>query len=167
MLGRVDRAHVHTGIETGTDLKPLDPLLDERAEPVGGVADPDHQGLGHAALPRRAVPGRHRRVGRELHVGVGQDEHRILGRGVAPTRLPGQCRSRRRSGQRGRADELNGVDLGVDEQRGDRLTAAVDDVEDAVGQAGLLPQLGLELGGTRGVAGGLPDEGVAAASAMG
>ena len=63
---------------------------------------------------------------------------------------------------RGRADELDGPDIGVLDDRRNSLATAVDDVERAVGAAGLLPQLRLELRGARRVARRLPDHRVAA-----
>ena len=45
-------------------------------------------------------------------------------------------------GDVGRADEADRLDVGMVEDRVDHLLVAVDDVEDAVGQAGLHHQLG-------------------------
>ena len=161
VLGRVDGAHVDIGVETGADLEPLDPLFHERAQTIGGVANPDHQGLGHAALTSRAVAGGDRRVGGELHVGVGQDDHRILGGRVRPDALAvGGAGLVDVPTDRRRADKLNRVDTGVHQQGRDRLAPAVHNVEHTSGEARFLPQLGLELSRTGGVAGGLPDEGV-------
>ena len=140
VLGRVDRAHVHIGVETGADLEPLDPLFHERAQTVGGIADADHQRLGHAALTSRAVAGGDRRVGGELHVGVGQDDHRILGGRVRPDALAvGGAGLVDVPTDRRRADKLDGVDTGVHQQRVDRLTPAVHNVEHAIGEASFLP----------------------------
>ena len=133
-----------------------------RPQPIRGVADGDDQGLGHAALAGRAVARRDGRVRGQLHVGVGQDDHGVLGGrvGADPLAVLG-AGLEDVPPDRGRADELDGVDAGVLQDGVDGLAAAVDDVEDAVGQPGLLPQLGLELRRARRVAGGLPDEGVA------
>jgi hypothetical protein len=60
------------------------------------------------------------------------------------------------------ADEGDGLDVGVLEQRVDRLLVAVDDVHDAVGQTGLLPELGDGVDGRRVLLGRLDDDGVAA-----
>ena len=60
------------------------------------------------------------------------------------------------------ADEADGLDGGVGEDGVDGGLVAVDDVEDAVGEAGFLEHLGEEDGGGGVALGGLEDEGVAA-----
>ena len=59
-------------------------------------------------------------------------------------------------------DERHGGHVGVLQERVDRLLVAVDDVEDALGQSGLGPQLGQDQGGRRVPLAGLEHEGVAA-----
>ncbi len=66
------------------------------------------------------------------------------------------------AGDRGGADEGHGLDVGMGEEGVDRLLVAVDDAEDAVGQAGLLPQRGDGVDRRRVLLARLDDDGVAA-----
>ncbi len=65
------------------------------------------------------------------------------------------------------ADEADGLDGGVREDGVDRGLVAVDDVEDALGQAGFLEHLGEHEAGAGVALGGLEDEGVAAGDGEG
>ena len=146
VLCRVDGTHVHPGLHARADLEPGDAPEDERPEPVRSVADGDHERLGHAPLAGGAVARGHARVGGHRHVGVGQHDHRVLGARVGPDPLAVVgARLEDVAADRGRADELDGPDVRVLDERRDRLAPAVDDVEGAVGAAGLAPELGLEL----------------------
>ena len=81
----------------------------------------------------------------------GQDDHVVLG---AAERLHALAVLRARlvdvAGDRRGADEADRGDVGVLEQPVDRHLVAVDDLEDAVGDAGLLQQLGDEERGATG-----------------
>jgi hypothetical protein len=71
-------------------------------------------------------------------------------------------------GDRRRADEADRLDVGMVEDRVDRLLVAVDDVEDAGRQAGLHQQLGQCASARRRIAlRRLQDEGVAAGDGRG
>ena len=130
---------------------------------VGDVADRDDHRDRHAALAGRAVAGRDGRVGGHVDVGVGQHDHvvlrpaeRLAALAVRGRRLVDVLRDRRR------ADERDRRDVGMLEQRVDRDLVAVDDVEDAVGHAGLGEQLGREDRRGRVLLGRLEHERVAA-----
>ena len=149
LLG-VDRAHVDAGLHARADLEVGDPLEHHRPQLVGRVTHGDEQGLGHAPLAGRAVAGGDGRVGGHLEVRVGQDDHGVLGAGEGADPLAAlRALFVDVAPDGGRADELDGLDVGVLDDRGDGLAATVDDAENAVRQSGFLPQLGLELGGAR------------------
>ena len=63
-------------------------------------------------------------------------------------------------GDRGGADEGDGIDAGVGEDIGDQVTIAGNNVEQAVGQAGLLVEAGDDQRGAGDNRGNLEDEGV-------
>ena len=99
-----------------------------------------------------------------FHVAVGEDDVRTLAAqlvGAALERLGGVALD-----QLGRIDvagEGDLVDVGVDDHRvAGRLAHAVDDVDDAGGEAGLLGEGRDAEGGQRGLLGGLHDDRVAA-----
>ena len=134
MLSGVDRTHVHALLNAGADFELRDPLLHQREELVAGVADRYDERLGHTALARRAVARGDRGVGGEIHVSVGEYDHGVLRAHVAADaftcfgaplvdHLTYGCR----------ADELHRLYPGAVEYRVDRISAAVDYVEDAVG----------------------------------
>ena len=115
--------------------------VDER---VGGVADRDDRRDRHAPLAGRAVARRDRGVGGQVDVGVGQDDHVVLG---AAERLHAlavaRARSRRCSGRSASSRRSEtAATSGCVEERVDRHLVAVDDVEHAVGKPGLGEQLG-------------------------
>jgi hypothetical protein len=102
-------------------------------------------------------------VGGEVDVGVGEDDGVVLGAAerlhplaVGGSALVDVLRDRRR------ADEGDGGDVGVLEDRVHGLLVAVDDVEHALGQTGLGPQLGDEHRRRRVALAGLEHERVAA-----
>ena len=140
---RDQRAHLRLGIDARADLHLGQPLLDRRHERIGRVADRDHRGHGHAALAGRAVARADGGVGRHLDVRVWQHDHVVL---RPAERL--DALSVRGAGlvdvarDRSRADEADRGDVAVLEDRVDRDLVPVHDVEDAVGQAGLLQQFG-------------------------
>jgi hypothetical protein len=114
-----------------------------RQEMVGRVADRDRRRARHAALARAAERGGREGLDRLRHVGVGHDDDVVLGAAVRLHALAvprGGLVDVLRDGRR--ADEGDGPDLRVGEEGVDALAAAVDDVEDALGQARLLEELG-------------------------
>ena len=125
------------------------PLLD-RLDEVGGIADGDEDGDGHAALARRAVASGDRRVGRHLDVRVEEHDHVVL---RAAERLDALAVLRAGlvdvARDQGRADERDRGDAGMLEKRVDGDLVALQDVEDAVRQARLLEQLRGEERGRR------------------
>ena len=143
VLPRDERAHLDAFLEAVSDLDLRQAQLDRLDELVARVADRDDLRDRHAALAGRAVGGAHGRVGGHVDVGVREDDHVVLRpaerlHALAVLR-PGLVDVAR---DRGRADEADGADILVLEDRVDRDLVAVHDVEDAVGQAGLLEQLG-------------------------
>ena len=127
------------------------------------VADGDGDGDGHAALAGGAVGGADEGVGGLIEIGVGHDDHVVLraAEGLHALAVLGAVAVDVLGDGRG-ADEADGLDGGVGEDGVDGDFVAVDDVEDAVGQAGFLEHLGEEDGGAGVALAGLEDEGVAA-----
>ena len=120
-----------------------DPLGDLRDQLVGDRFDGDERRDGHAALAGGAEAGVDGGVGGQVEVGVGQHDHVVLGaaEGLHPLAVRGAGLVDV-AGDRSGADERNRLDVGVLEEPVDGLLVAVHDVEHAVGQAGLAPQLG-------------------------
>ena len=138
-------------------------------EGVGGaLADGDGDADGHAALTCRAVGRADEGVGGLVEIGVRHDDHVVLraaerldalaGGGAGAVDVLGDGRG---------ADEADGLDGGVGEDGVDGGLVAVDDVEDAVGKAGLLEHLGDQDGGAGVALAGLEDEGVSAGQGYG
>ncbi len=102
------------------------------------AADGHHDRHGHAALARRAVGGRHRGVGSQVHVGVGQHDHVVLGpaQRLHPLAVRGAGLVHVAGDRRG-PDEAERATSGWSKQPVDRLLVAVHDVEHAVGKPGL------------------------------
>ena len=156
-------------VVAGADDDRRHPLGDGGDQRSATRADGDDHRDGHAALARRAVAGGDGRVGRGGDVGVGQHDHVVLG---PAERLARACRgappSRRRAGRSGvLPTKETAATSGSVEQRVDRDGVTVDDVEHAVGHAGLAGQLGEEERGRRVPLGGLEHEGVAAGDGVG
>ena len=127
------------------------------------AADGDGDGDGHAALAGGAVGGADEGVGGLVEVGVGHDDHVVLraAEGLDALAVRGALAVDVLGDGRG-ADEADGVDAGVVEDGVDGFLVAVDDVEDAVGEAGFFEHFGEEDGGAGVALAGLEDEGVAA-----
>jgi hypothetical protein len=110
-------------------------------EVVGDRLHGDQDADGHASLSGAAVAGVHRGVGGQVEIGVRQDDHVVLG---AAERLYPLAVSARLLvhvlGDRRGAYEADGGDVGGVEKRIDGGLVALQDVEDAVGQTGFLPQ---------------------------
>ena len=100
--------------------------------------------------------------GGEVQVAVGHDDGVVVGpaQGLDPLAV-GHAGVLHDVGHRRGADEGDGVDAGVLEDPGDHLAVAGHDVEDAVGQARLLVELGGQQRGRGRGRGRLEDEGVA------
>ena len=114
--------------------------LDER---VGDVADCDRDRDRHAALARRAVAGADERVDGLVEIRVGHHDEMVL---RAAERLDALAVLRAVRvdvlGDRSRADEAHRRDVGMLEQRVDRLVIALHDIEHAGRQARALGELG-------------------------
>jgi hypothetical protein len=130
---------------------------------VGHIAHQHRHGNGHAALTGRTVGRANQRIDHLVDVGIGHHDHVVLGAtqglhalAVARTGFVNVV------GNGGGAHEAHRLHVGVVEQRIHRHLVALHHVEHAIGQAGLLEQLGHEQRG-RGVDGaGLEHKGVAA-----
>lgn len=145
-VGRDERSDVCLLVDSRTNYEVVDGVEQSGSELVVGVADADDHIVGEAALPRVAV---HRaddvRHGFRQDRGVGDDGVVLR----AALRLDAFARRGRGlvdvSGDRRRADERNARDIVVGEQRVDRADAAVDEVDDALGEAGGIDGLEDEL----------------------
>ena len=131
-------------------------------ELVADRVDGDEHADRHAPLAGAAVAGVDGRVGGEVEVGVGQDDHVVLraaegldALAVAARGLVDVLRDR------GRADEADRLHVGAGQQRVDGGLVAVQHVEDAVGETGLLPERGEPVGRARVLLAGLEHHGVA------
>ncbi|MPM84852.1 hypothetical protein SDC9_131928 [bioreactor metagenome] len=129
---------------------------------VGDPADGDHRGQRHAAFAGGTEGGRGDVLGGVVEVRVGHHDGVVVRptEGLDPLAVPGRGLLDD-PGHRGGADERDRVDPGVLEQRGDHVPVAGDDVEDAVGQAGLPVQAGDDHRGGRRRGRRLQHEGVA------
>ena len=140
--GRDQRTHVGARRAAVVDRERADARRELRDELVGDVADGDGDRDRHAALAGRAVAGADQRVGGLLEVGVGHDDHVVL---RAAERLHAFAVPRSFGidvlGDGRRADEADGRDVGMREQRGDGFLVALHDVEHALRQPGLFEQL--------------------------
>ena len=169
MLLGDQRTHVGLGIVVGADLEARDArgeALDQRvADPV---AHRHRHRDRHAALAGRAVACPHQRVGRLVEIGVGHDDHVVLG---TAQRLHPLIVRRARAvdvfADGGRADEADRADAGVGEDGVDRLLVAVYHVDHAGRRARLLHQLGEAKPAGWVLLRRLEDEGVAAGERQG
>ena len=112
-------------------------LGDPGDELVGDRLDGHEHADRHAALAGAAVAGVDGRVGCEVEIGVGKDDHVVLraAEGLHPLAVRGS-RSRRRTRAIGvEPTKLIACDVRALEQRVDRDLVALQHVEDAVGQA--------------------------------
>ena len=78
VLLRHERPHVDVRAHAVADVNRAHSLAHERHEAVRGVADGDEHRDCHASLARRAERRVHRRIGGELEIGVGKDDHVVL-----------------------------------------------------------------------------------------
>lgn len=123
-------------------------LLDDLRDPLGGVSDHDNDGDGHAALAGGTEAGTDDSVNGILFVGVWHHDGVILGAHVDLAALA--------LGTSGPVDILTGLvgtneadalDVGMGAHLSNRVTATLDDVDDTIGDTGLLQQIDEELGG--------------------
>ena len=139
-----DRAVVRLRIGRDADAQLGDRRDQLFAQRIGGLlADRDDDRKRHAALARRAEGRAGEVVDDLVEVRVGHDDAVVLGaaerlhalavRGAARVDVLRDV---------GRSDEADRLDVRMVEDRVDHLLVAVDDVEDAVGQARFLHQLG-------------------------
>ena len=101
------RAHLGFAVGGRADLQSADARGERLDQPVGGLlADRNRNRDRHAALAGRAVAGAHQRVGRLVDVGVGHDDHVVLGAAERLDALPvSGAGPVDIFGDRGRADE--------------------------------------------------------------
>ena len=162
-LVRDDRPHLGIEFHAVLDLQRLRALGQLADDLVADIADQHRHRDRHAALAGRAVGRAEQGIGRHLGVGIGHHHHVILGaaEGLYPLAVGGTG-SIHIAGDRGRADKGDRLHVAVRQQRIDGGLVAVDDVQHAVGQAGLLEQLGQEQRGRRIAFGRFQHIGVAA-----
>ena len=127
------------------------------------LADGHDDRPGHAALPGGAERRADDAADRLVDHRVGHDDHVVLGPAEGLDALAGLRRALVDDlGDRGRADERDGVDARVVEDALDDLAAAVDEVDHAGRQAERVELLEGDLLGQRDLLGGLEDERVPA-----
>ena len=138
VLLRDERAHLGRRVRARADLDLREARGDGIDERVRHGTDRDDRGDRHAALAGRAVAGRDGGIGGHVDVGVRQHDHVVLGpaEGLDALAVP-RAGLVDVAGDRGRADEAHGRDVRVLEDPVDGDLVAVDDVEDAVRDAGL------------------------------
>ncbi len=138
------RAVMRLGVGRDADAQRFDRRDQLFAQRVGGlVADRHDHRQRHAALAGRAEGGAGKVVDDLVEVGVGHDDAVVLGAAEGLDALPVRGAARVDILRDvGRADEADRGDVGMVEDRVDHFLVAVDDVEDAVGQARFLHQLG-------------------------
>lgn len=142
-------------------------LVQARDELVVQVAVHDQVAQRGAALAGRAPAGEQRALHRQVQVGVGGHDHRVLAAQlqaralqVASAELADAGADRAGTGEADLVDRAR-LQGGLQALEG-RLAIGVDEVEHAARHAGAPRQLGDRAGGGRGVLGGLPHHGVAA-----
>ena len=143
MLPGDQRPHLGVGVGRGADLEGAHARGERGDQPVGGLlANGNGDGNRHAALAGRAVAGAHQRVGGLVHIGVGHDDHVVLGAAqrLHPFPVLG-AGAVDVFGDRGGADEGHRLDVRVGEDGVDDFLVAVDDVEHTFREAGLAEQL--------------------------
>ena len=168
MLTGDQRAHLVVGLVARTDLDRRDPLGDLADELVGDRLGGEDDADRHAPLAGGAVAGRHRGVGGHVEIGVGEHEHVVL-RPAEGLDALAVLRSRLVdvAGDRRRADEADGGDVGVLEEPVDGDFVAMHDVEASRWEAGRGEQLGEEHRRRRILLAGLEHERVAARQGVG
>ena len=129
----------------------------------GLLADRHRDRDGHAPLTGAAVARADERVDGLVEIGVGHHDHVVLRAAEALRALPvrggGGVDVLRDVGA---ADEADGLDVGMIQDRVDGLLVALHDLEHALGQSGLDEQLRQPDRHRRVALAGLEDEGIAA-----
>ena len=163
LLGH-QRAHLGFRIGAGADLQGADLRLELGHQRVGRLLADRHRDRDrHAALAGRTIGRAHQRIDRLVEIGIGHDDHVVLGAAQRLAALAGAGGGLIDvAGDRRRADEADGRDIGRVQDGVDRFLVAMDDVEHAGRQAGLLQPLGHQQRGGRIALRGLEDEAVAA-----
>jgi hypothetical protein len=162
-LLRDDRAHLGVELHAVLDLQRLRALGQLGHDLVGHVADQHRDADRHAALAGRAVGRADQRIDGLVDVRRRHHDHVVLraaqrlhALAVVRAGLVDVVRDRRR------ADERQRLHVGMRRAAVDRDLVALHDVEHAVGQPGLLQQLGHEQRRRRIALARLQDEGFAA-----
>src|SRR5690625_4529128 len=154
-LGGDHRRHVGGRVIARADGELLGLGLDRRQELLVDVADGDGHRDGHAALAGGAERTGGHLCGGELDVGIGHDHGVVVGSAQGLDALAGRGGGGVDVlGDGGGADEGDRGDALVGAQGIDHGLAAVDDLEDAVGQSGLRVEAGGGGGGRGGAGGG-------------
>ncbi|GAB0068724.1 hypothetical protein IBA8402_44900 [Pseudomonas syringae] len=139
--GGDQRPHVRIGLHTIADLELVDARQQLVDEALADIADHHGNRDRHAALSGRAISRPDQGVGGLIQISIGHHDHMVLG--------PAQCLHALAMGSallmdvlgdRGRADEGNGLDVRVLQQRIDRHLVTLHHIEDAIGQTGFLEQ---------------------------
>ena len=167
-MRRDDRAHLHAFIEAVADFEFRSGIGDRIAKSLLRFADGDRDRDGEAALPGATEGAVADDLRGHRHVGVGKNDDVILGAALALRALAvgGGARVdvlRDRS----RADEADGADFGMIEQRVDGGFAAIHEIDDAFGQSGLFEEFVDVAHGERNALAGLEDESVAGGDGVG
>ena len=145
-----------------------DPSGNRVDQPGCNVTHGDGDGQRHTAFTGRAVRSRDHRIGSHLHVGVGEHQSMVLGSAKGlDTLAPGGAGLIDVPGDRRRAHEADGGNVGVGQQCVDGLLVALDNSEDAIGQTGVLPHLGQEQRRRGVLLARFEDEGVATGDGVG
>ena len=168
VLAGDERPHLRRRVGAGADDELVEAQPHRVDERIADVADGDDHADRHAPLARRAVGGAHRGVGRQVEVGVGQDDHVVLGAAerLHALAVRGAGLVHVASDRRG-AHEADRADVGVLEDAVHRDLVAVHDVEHAVGEPGLVEDLGDQHAGAGVALGRLEHDGVPARDAFG
>ena len=143
LLGWDDhRSHLHAGVQAVADHPAGGRIADRFGELVARFADRDRQGDRQAALPGAAEGAVGDDLHCHLHVGIRQDDDRVLGPalGLGALAVGGRA-AVDVPGYRRRADKADRPDGGMVQDGIHRLLGAVDQVEHALGQPDLLDQL--------------------------
>lgn len=160
-LGGDDGSQIGTLLEAAVDVKAAG-VLDDVAEPLLGVADQDEGAQGHAALAGGTKGGAHDTVDKVVAVRVGQHGGVVLGPQVGLHALPvGRPAAEDVLARLVAAHEADGLDGRLVEDEVDGAVRTVDHVDHALGEAGLLDELGQNHGRSRVTLRRLKDERVA------
>src|SRR6185312_1197361 len=160
-LASHDRAHLYIGVHAVSDAQGLGPLHEHGNDPVRDITDQHGDADGHATLAGRAEGRPDEAVDRLLEAGIRHHDQVILRAAeclyplaeLRGARVEAPC-------DRRRSDEAQGLDFRMLEQRIDGDFVTLHDVENAIGQLGLLEQLGHYEGRGRIALTGLEHEGV-------